>query len=57
MGISEKKSTPLLEFVIPREVNGGLGGVVKSSEEKKLIYIEAEYNRSISWPVWLVPVV
>lgn len=30
---------------------------ILNAEEKKLIFIEAEYNGSISWPVWMVPVV
>lgn len=48
----------MLEFVIPRVINGqSLAAQILKAEEKKLIIIEAEYNRSISRTVWMVPLV
>lgn len=56
--IYQKKSITLLGFVVPRVINGwSLAAQILKAEEKKLIFIEAEYNGSISWPVWMVPVV
>lgn len=52
------KSIALLEFVIPRVINGeSLAAQFLKAEEKKQIFIEAEYNGSIAWAVWIVPLV
>lgn len=50
-----KKSIALLDFVIPRVINvQSLAAHILKAEEKKQIFIAAEYNGSISLAVWMV---